>query len=135
MTATAYYTHTMLTPDEAGNALARWMRTQGLTEQELVRRLAARKPPLLVSQSWINRVKDGRFRRFSGKTGAILKHANIRINVVSASAARTIIDDAIDDVWDGSLAGATALADLLRNAVRVGSRRRVRGHPDRTRTL
>src|SRR5690349_10381527 len=100
-----------------GQELREWMASRGLTEAGLARGLSKNAEGVRVSQSWISRICTGEFKRLSGKTGRVLRYANIRIPSSDVDEEGTkILAAAVDDAWDGTLQGARALAGLLRGA-------------------
>lgn len=112
----------MKSPSEIAGEFDAWLLASGLTESELSRNISISGLAFSVSQSWISRIRTGRFTRFSRKTMAVLDYANIR--VPSQPLARNpegqrLLHDALEEAWDGSLVTAKALAVLLRSAGRL----------------
>ena len=105
-------------PSEIGRELGAWMTECGLTGQRLADALNQANPTLNVSQSWISRIVNGEFKRLSGKVELVLLHAGIRVEAERSHshAGEEIIAKAIEEVWDGSLDGARAVALILRGA-------------------
>jgi hypothetical protein len=103
---------------EIGRELREWLDAQAMTEDGLSLAISTEKPSILISQSWISRICCGEFKRLSGKTGVVLKYANIRVEdeLPRDERGKEIIDAAVSDVWDGSVAGAKALARVLHSA-------------------
>jgi len=99
-----------------GEQLRAWMLAEGLTEEQLAALVSAKGMP--VSQSWISRICAGRFKRTGGKTGEVLRFAGIETGgaVVADKRGRRVLAKALNEVWDGSLQGAIAIAGVLRSA-------------------
>ena len=91
---------------------------KAMTEEGLSVAIQADNPKLRVSQSWISRICCGDFKRLSGKTGIVLRYANIRIEdeLPRDERGKEIIDAAVSEVWDGSVASAKALARMIHSA-------------------
>lgn len=109
-------------PAQIGEELDAWLVSRSLTEAELSRALGLASPAVHVSQSWISRIRSGRFTRLSRKTKAVLDYASIRVSSFPAarsSEGERLLNDALDEAWDGSLATAKVLASLLRSAARL----------------
>lgn len=89
-----------------------------MTEEDLSVAVSRDNPGIFVSQSWISRICCGDFKRLSGKTGIVLRYANIRIKseLPRDERGKEIIDAAVSEVWDGSVASAKALARMLLSA-------------------
>ncbi len=94
------------------------MRERGLTERGLSEEISDLKQGLSVSQSWVSRIINGEFKRFSKKVEFVLLHAGIRIESDNSHtpSGEEIIARAIEAAWDGSLDGAQAVALILRGA-------------------
>lgn len=103
---------------EIGRELREWLEAQAMTEEGLSQAIWVENPGTRISQSWISRICCGDFKRLSGKTLQVLRYANIRIEneLPRNERGREIIDAAVSDVWDGSVAGAKALARVLHSA-------------------
>jgi hypothetical protein len=106
------------TPAEAGRDLRAWLAVRNWTEEDLARALSSADGFPAVSQSWISRICTGEFKRFSGKTAAVLRYADIRVEYARPHDVQgeRIIGAAVAEVWDGSVGGAKALARVLRSA-------------------
>jgi hypothetical protein len=106
------------------------MQQQAMTEQQLADAVNAGDPGRRqVSQSWISRVCVGDFKRIAGQTARVLRYANIPVDDERPSdpGADSIIGEALNEVWDGSIEGARAIARLLKGAAALagqGQRRR-----------
>jgi hypothetical protein len=109
-------------PSEIAEEFDSWLLASGLTEFELARAIADLEPCISVSQSWISRIRTGRFTRFSRKTMVVLDYANIRVSTQAVARhpeGQRLLHDALEEAWDGSLGAAKALAVLLRSAGRL----------------
>jgi hypothetical protein len=118
-------------PVDVGSELRAWLDLRGWTEDDLAQALAARTDYPHVSQSWISRICTGDFKRFSGKTGAVLKYANIRVDNERARDVQgeRIIGAAVAEAWDGSVGGAKALARVLRSAAALARETKAQRRP------
>ncbi|MFC0104504.1 hypothetical protein [Sphingopyxis terrae] len=103
---------------DIGRDLREWLEAKSMTEEALSLAISIDNPGIFVSQSWISRICCGEFKRLSGKTGIVLSYANIRIEdeLPLNERGKEIIDAAVSDIWDGSIAGAKALARVLHSA-------------------
>lgn len=107
------------TTGQIGREFDAWLIARGMTETQLVHEISS---VISVSQSWISRIRCGRFSRLSRKILAVLEYANIRIedDVKSRSKeGELLLHEALENAWDGSLPNAKALAGLLRSASRL----------------
>jgi hypothetical protein len=107
------------TAGQIGKEFDAWLVARGITETQLVHEIS---PVISVSQSWISRIRCGRFSRLSRKTLDVLSYANIRIDDDVRSRSKEgelLLREALENAWDGSLPNAKALAGLLRSAGRL----------------
>ena len=110
-------------PTALGADLAKWMAERQLTQAMLCVELSGCFTRAAPTQSWVSRIKDGRFTRITARVRTLLDYANIPTQEegLRSEAARRVVDDAIDGVWDGTLAGAEAVARVLRSAAELGA--------------
>ncbi|MBE1237403.1 helix-turn-helix transcriptional regulator [Phaeovibrio sulfidiphilus] len=104
---------------DIGKDLRQWLTDRGMTQQELADAINnEKKDRKLVSQSWINRICNGHFKRTTPQVLEILGYANIPVYAerFEDPDGKLAIEKAIDDVWDGSAENARAIAKLLRSA-------------------
>lgn len=109
-------------PSQIAAEFDAWLRASGLTEAELAKKILLKTGGYGVSQSWISRIRAGHFCRLSRKVLIVLDYANIRTSFEADdrdAEGKRLLDDALDEVWDGSLLTAKALALLLRSAGRI----------------
>src|SRR5215471_3678242 len=106
----------MRDPHEIGADLRAWLHGQGLSELELAQKISNEISALSVSQPWLSRIIAGKFRRLTPTVRAICGYANIRIEEAAERDARgaTLIEQAINDTWNGSLSHASVLARLIK---------------------
>lgn len=112
-------------PHEVGEDLRQWLADRGMTEKQLSDAINHGRPIKdWVSQSWISRMCSGRFKRESRQVLAVLSYTNIPfysakvVNPVGLE----VIEEALDEVWDGSTENARIIARLLRSAGALGTR-------------
>jgi transcriptional regulator with XRE-family HTH domain len=105
-------------PSEIGKELGTWMLERGLTEKRLSEQINELNHKFIVSQSWISRIINGEFKRFSEKVELVMLYAGIRIENDDSHtpSGEEIIAKAVKAAWDGSLDGAQAVALILRGA-------------------
>ena len=117
-------------PCEIGEDLQRWLAERNMTEQQLSDEINKGKSDnYWISQSWISRICNGQFKRASRQVMIVLRHANIPFSTnekIDPSGWKTI-EEAINEVWDGSAGNARAIARLLRSAGSLRASRSQRG--------
>src|SRR3974390_1513494 len=105
----------MRRPQEIGRDLRRFMQRRELTELELARR-APKRGGVALSQSWVSRVARGEFKRPTERVRRLATYAGIELfekGSVSELGEKKI-QQALRSSWDGSLAQATVIANLIR---------------------
>jgi hypothetical protein len=91
------------------------MQRQELTESDLARR-ASQRGGVTLSQSWVSRVARGEFKRPTERVRRLVTYAGIEMfekGSVSELGEKRI-QQALRSSWDGSLAQATIIANLIR---------------------
>lgn len=110
---------TRRSPTEIGNDLREWLSVNRITGQRLADAINSEKPiDSYVTQSWISRICNGRFKRNSRQVEAVLTYTGIPIekNIVRDPEGLSIIEAAVGEIWDGSTDSARAIARVLRSA-------------------
>ena len=113
-------------PADIGTDLKAWLAHREMTEQELADAVNAKfQPRHKVSQPWVSRICNGKFKRYRGQVELVLRYADIPIasDRPIDPLSRAIIDDALEEVWDGSEGGAKAIAQVLRLIGKLALRR------------
>lgn len=121
---------TRRSPYEIGEDLRRWLADNDMTEQQLTDQInKGRLKKDWISQSWISRICSGRFKRASRQVSVVLGYKNILFYTekVIDPAGWKAIEEAIDEVWDGSAENARVIARLLRTAGSLHARRSQQG--------
>lgn len=111
---------------DIGEDLRHWLAEHGLTGQQLSDAINTEKQKKdWVSQSWVSRICNGQFKRASRQVSIVLEYANIPFcfEKIADPAGREAIEEAIDEVWDGSAENARHIAKLLRSAGALVTRR------------
>lgn len=108
----------MRNPKAVGADLHAWMARQGVSEIELARAVSASSDGLTVTQSWVSRIAQGKFRRFTARVQSIAAYADIPIEDQSRRDAdgSIVIRRAVSEVWNGSLSHANLIARLIKVA-------------------
>jgi transcriptional regulator with XRE-family HTH domain len=108
----------MRDPNRIGEDLRAWMQQHDLTEEAVARKFSRKGSHLGISQSWVSRIANGRFRRLTPRVRQIAIYANIPVEEASRQdrTGASLIKDAVAEVWDGSLDHANVIARLIRVA-------------------
>lgn len=108
-------------PSAVGAQLRDWMSAHGLSEEGLAALVSADPNGVAVSQSWISRICTGDFRRTSGKAGVVLRYAGIipMAKPIADERGKRLLAAALNEVWDGTLPSAVAIAAVLRGVGQV----------------
>jgi transcriptional regulator with XRE-family HTH domain len=113
----------MRQPREIGTDLQQWLNRQGLSEADLALKLSKEIKGLSISQSWVSRILNGRFRRLTPTIRRVAAYANIPVTRASPPDTKgaELIDKAVTEVWNGSLTHANVIARLIRVAKGIGT--------------
>jgi hypothetical protein len=97
------------------------MRQHGLTEEDVARKFSRKGNHLGISQSWVSRIANGRFRRLTPRVRQITAYAKIPVEESTQRdrAGASLIKDTVAEVWDGSLDHANLIVRLIRVARRL----------------
>lgn len=95
---------------EIANQLKKYLEENKVTEQSVANATN-------IDQSYISRIKNGKFKRVTENVKKVCEYARIDLNFVkeSSPAEKTILMNAIYEVWDGTEKQAKALAKVIRS--------------------
>jgi transcriptional regulator with XRE-family HTH domain len=105
----------MRKPEEIGRDLQRFMARHALTEREMAERASLRNG-VVLSQPWVSRISRGKFKRPTDRLRCLAAFAKIAIfekGSVSELGEKRI-RQALKTSWNGSLAQATVIANLIK---------------------
>jgi hypothetical protein len=91
------------------------MADRRLSEVELVLQISRENREISITQSWLSRIINGKFRRATAKVQGVADYANIPIFEKGKPDPKgsKIIGRAVDRVWNGSVAHANLIARLI----------------------
>jgi hypothetical protein len=105
-------------PSEIAADLRAYMRRTRVSETDLVRKIRKENPDLELTQSWLSRIASGKYSRITATVRAVAAYASIPItdNSRPSPIGAKIIDRAVAEAWNGSIAQANLIARLIRIA-------------------
>lgn len=127
----------MRDPRQVGADLKAWMAGKRLSEVDFVVKIAKENKEIGITQSWLSRIINGKFRRFTAKVLSVANYADIPVFEKGEPdpVGSKIIDRAVVRVWNGTVPHANLIARLIKVAeelplsdeARVSMQRRRRG--------
>jgi hypothetical protein len=110
----------MRDPQHVGADLKIWMAGKRLSEAELALKISNENKGIAITQSWLSRIINGKFRRLTPKVRRVADYADIPVfekgDPDPDSVGSKIIGRAVDRAWDGSVSHANLIARLIKVA-------------------